>query len=338
MVERINIIGFDTVHGFRTAELVRGDLMEIEPRLDVMVVSAFRGSYFPTEGTVMRALLDRHGVDSMALSESPALDLRPSLGVWMSREQASGPAARFVYVEMRGSQRQVADMVDDLFAALLAIDGKGHGVGRVAMPLIGTGSQGLSAEEVTAVLVPAVKRYLEISPSTQNVMFVEKDGAKAHHVAEAMDRFLGRNKVSIPRQDVVDAIRSDIKHKLGACTALFNADGKALHDQWLRLLDSPQVTTQEFGILARKLTEHMVQLYGAPAGNLADRIRHLEKVGALAPWMCGYMHVLRQLGNEAAHSGQLGSHVVTGADLVAGLHCVQRLVDECSRKTVAAAS
>ncbi|WP_161794818.1 DUF4145 domain-containing protein [Desulfonatronum thioautotrophicum] len=74
--------------------------------------------------------------------------------------------------------------------------------------------------------------------------------------------------------------------------------------------------------------ELITKKLGANSGQLATRIRDLETKGIVAPWLCGYMHVLRHLGNEAAHENVHGASrvpsVVAPADLIAGLFCVQR--------------
>src|SRR5690606_29617108 len=101
-MEALNIVGFDSKFGYKTAELLRGDLALLVPKADILVVSAYSGSYFPLQGTLLRALLDAHSIDLDALQCSPEIDLRTPLGVWLSRPLEKGPARRVLCVEMRG--------------------------------------------------------------------------------------------------------------------------------------------------------------------------------------------------------------------------------------------
>ena len=58
----VNAIGVDTRQGFRTIELFEGDVTALDRAVDVVVVSAFAGSYLPSRGTVLEAL-NRNGRD-----------------------------------------------------------------------------------------------------------------------------------------------------------------------------------------------------------------------------------------------------------------------------------
>ncbi|MGE4068630.1 MAG: DUF4145 domain-containing protein [Vicinamibacterales bacterium] len=73
----------------------------------------------------------------------------------------------------------------------------------------------------------------------------------------------------------------------------------------------------------------VTRLGGTKTGHLHQRIRNLEEQGHVAPWICGYMHVLRHLGNEAAHEQGLTPRVppvVDQSDLGLCLLCVERLL------------
>lgn len=325
----MNVVGVDTRFGYRTAELINADITRLAARVDVMMVSAFAGSYHPLEGTVMRALLDGHGIHCEALREDPGLDLCKALGIWVSRELESGPARRLLFVEIRGSSRSVEDVLDNVFAALMVLSAKHIPVQSVSMPLLGAGSQRLPAKTVIQALLPRAKRYLVESPATSLLQFVEVDKGKAELISVAMDEVLGRVRVSLPRQLVADALRKDVRHKLLQSSDLFGVDD-SLRDDWLSMVESDQASSVQFGVLSRKLVERILNKLHAPHGHLAGRIKWAETNG-IAPWICGYMTVLRHLGNEAAHEHPDGvirnPANIASADLAAGMYCVERLLD-----------
>lgn len=331
-MNKLNLIGFDTRLGFRTTELVQGDITTLTPPVDVLVVSAFSESYFPTKGTLICALQERHGINARELASRPALDFRAALGVWLSEPLQAGPAKRLLFVEMLGSGRDVEEAVDNVFAALTAMDSKHIPVSTIAMPLLGAGSQRLDPEAVAHILLPRVRDYLERSPSTARVQFIELNHQRAEHVSLAMDSALGRIRVSVPQEELTRALRADVLHRFVASDQRFQQMGSGLHQDWIQLLKEEDASSWKFGVLARKLVEMQLNWYATPKGDLATRIRALENTGRVPPWICGYMHVLRHLGNDAAHASASqvagGSHAVTPSDLVAGLHCVQRILEQ----------
>ena len=327
-----NILGVETRSGFRTLELHEADITDLGYHVDVLIFSAFAGSYAPLPGTVIRSLLERHGLEVRDAAIRPALDMRSALGLWVTRVQSELPFSHILCVELRGSGIELSEVLDNVFAALLMMEVKGHDISTVAMPLLGTGSQKLDPTKLAHALVPRARSYLERSASTKRLVFAEIDTKKAGLVSAAMDSVLGRERITLPQEQLVGALRQDVQHRIHALDSLFAPECEHLRHDWLSLLSQPSVRSVEFGILARKLVELYATRVGAPEGPpLATRIRNMEKRGRVAPWICAYMHVLRQLGNEAAHENTLGStrvpKIVAPADLTAGLFCVQRLLD-----------
>lgn len=331
-MNKINQIGFDTRFGFRTTEIAHGDMTSIEQPVDVLVVSAFSESYYPAKGTLICALQEQHGINARELASRPDLDFRNALGVWLSEPLPGGPAKRLLFVEIRGSGRGVEEAVDNVFAALTAMDSKRIPVTSIAMPLLGAGSQKLDPEQVANILLPRVRDYLERSASTTTIQFVELDPERAALVSLAMDEALGRVRVSVPQEELARALRADVLNRFSASGHLFQEKGSMLRQDWMRLLENENASSTEFGVLARKLVEMQLNNFGIAKGQLPARIRELELSGKVPPWICGYMQVLRHLGNEAAHTGAgqaaEHTHAVTPSDLIAGLYCVQRLIDQ----------
>lgn len=67
-------------------QLLQGDLCAIPPEhaADILVISAYPGSYTPLPKTMMAALNDK-GVNVAALAKNKATDLRQELGCWLSQ-------------------------------------------------------------------------------------------------------------------------------------------------------------------------------------------------------------------------------------------------------------
>jgi hypothetical protein len=328
----LNVLGVETVRGFRTVELFEGDLTALDFSADILVLSAYAGSYAPVSGSLIESLQISLGLRVADLARQPALDLRVALGTWVSRQlDAASPFGRVLAIEMRGTLRPLGEALDNVFASLMLLSAKGVRTHVVALPLLGAGSQRLEPEHIAEQLVSRAKIYLDQAPHTGRLVFVERDPSRAEKVANAMDRVLGRHKVNLPQEQLVAALRQDVLHRLQHASTLFAPDCLEVRDDWLRLLQQKEIRAAEFGVGGRKFVELMLGRLGVPQQKLYERIRALEKLGTVSPWICAYMHVLRHLGNEMAHSSAMDSvrqpPTIAPADLTAGMFCLERLLD-----------
>lgn len=330
-MQQLNVVGLETRFGFRTIELFRGDITDLDPRADVLVVSAFAGGYSPNTGSVFGALHSRHAIDARSLSEDPALDLRNALGIWLTRVLPTGPAKRILCVHLVGGEIELGEALDNVFAALHLFAAKGVPTELVVLPMLGAGHQKLKPDVIAREIVPRAQRYLESAIATTVLRFVEIDSEKARLLSDALDDTLGRLRVTLPQETLTAALLADVRSKLTAANSLFSNQGRALRLEWIRLLQQEQIRSVEFGVLARKLVELILTKRGVAQQNLYRRIHAYEETRTVAPWICGYMHVLRHLGNESAHENSTQLKRIPSSvgplDLAAGLYCVERLLD-----------
>jgi hypothetical protein len=329
---RLNILGFDTSHGFRTAELQEGDVTVLDFVPDILVVSAFAFSYEPTPGSIFGALKSELGIDVARYEREPALDMRSALSIWVSGPLPAGAAfKRLLCVEMTGGHFSMEEAIENVFAGLMLLAAKDVATDTVALPLLGAGHQQFAPKEIASVLVTRAKRYLNDAPFTKRLVFVERESGKARQLNEAIERVLGRSKVTLPQEQLVGALKQDVLNRLNTAQSLFAPDCLSVREDWVRLLTSHEIRAVDFGIGGRKLVELLLSRLGSPQQFLAKRIRALEEGGSVAPWICAYMHVLRHLGNDSAHqAGDVSARepaVVASGDLTAGLFCVQRLLE-----------
>lgn len=105
--------------GYRTVELLEGDITALEDKVDMLVVSAFAGDYEPVPGTVLWSLKSKYWIDLKSLIKNASLDLRSSLSLWISDEISSGPCNRLMCVEILGTDFDLADIFNNVFAALI---------------------------------------------------------------------------------------------------------------------------------------------------------------------------------------------------------------------------
>lgn len=330
-MERRNIVAIETQFGYRTLELFHGDVSRIEHPVDVIGFSAYAGDYAPLPGTVISALSSAYSLDVAKCRAEAAYDLTSALGVWISKPLTGCPFTRLLCVEISGTPIPVHESIENVFVGLSVLEAKGGSVGAIALPVLGAGSMNIDSREIVRPLLQAAKSFFHRSAGISRVLLVEQNSSRVDALDAAMDEVLGRARAFTPLSELLESLRKDIENKLLQHAGLFDDAHLSLRDEWLRALASGRTRSIELGILSRRLLELLVsRIEPSGSGPLFNRIDALQKSG-VAPWIRGYMHVLRQLGNEAAHeaSGQSNWRPQSPEPVDAGLclSCVNRLLE-----------
>jgi hypothetical protein len=150
--------------GPRFLRLYQGDLSSIpaEETVDLVIVSAFPNDYVPSRTSLIGALY-RRGVSVAALAEYKAADLRDATGCWVSQELTkSHPSVGFRRLLCfepltRGTP---AEVVGDIFRAIVPLTLAGAPIRSVAMPVLAAGDQGNDAAEMLRALFRASVQWL----------------------------------------------------------------------------------------------------------------------------------------------------------------------------------
>jgi TIR domain-containing protein len=185
----------------RRIQLWSGDLTAMRPdeAVDVLVVSAFPNSYERVPGTLI-ADLGKKGVDVRELARDKAVDLRDNCSCWLSRPvEAADPGIQFRQILCfepfrRGSP---AEVVGDIFRSLIPFIGA-SGVRRVAMPLVSTGSAGVSYAEILPALLEAASRWMAVGAPLECLKIFVRPGPSANAVAALFAREKVRLTPTLP--------------------------------------------------------------------------------------------------------------------------------------------
>ncbi len=330
--ERLNIVGIDTVWGFKTIELYEGDLSGRDLHFDVLVVSAFANGYKPLAGTLLGDLRSNLGLDIRDEEKICEYDFRRPLGLWFSRYLDGFPFKRVLVLEMTGTYWPIEECITNAFAAVAALASKCLDVKTLAMPILGAGHQQIPLSSVVPSLLSSAEAALRRQQLPERIIFVEKHSSRARHLAEEMDRTLRRSAVTLPHTEVLLNLRADLRRVLDHAAELVGDGFKALFDDARRVFDSDSSRSSEIGVVARALVEFVVDdllSRRRVSNDLLKKIDDLSDLG-VAPWMRGYMHTLRILGNESAHAksadGRVPAHLAQ-EDLTISLFCLQRVID-----------
>lgn len=326
----INEIGFDTRYGYRTVELHEGDITEPPIAADLLVLSAFAGNYEPIPGTIVGSLESKLGISVGDHARSPAFDLKSTFGLWISEPLDKGPFGRLLVVELIGGAKPVREVVENVFVAVSILEAKGVDLRIVTMPVLGAGRQAIPVDMVIPPLLIGARRALERSSCLARIIFVEKDPSRAALFDAALNDALGRISVKLPKGQLLDSLRQDVLSALARTASHVPPSHRHLLDELLKKLSSDNIRSFEMGILGRRVAEFVTDSLLQKGKTSPDLLKKIDSLSELkvAPWIQGYLHTLRILGNESAHEKSSEGRIpgtLGDADVALCLFCIQRV-------------
>lgn len=341
----LNQVDVPTSHGWRRIELRAGDITQPDPGCepDVLVVSSFRNSYAPTQGSVIGQLKSRFGISVEELAKNPAHRIDDG-DAWLSlRLPETAPFKQLACVEflsghndlsapLGASIENVKRSIRAIFGLLAVAEINGLPVERVAMPMLGTGKQGLSLDAVLPSIVEITSKLLTCLHGLHTVdLYVFGDTAAA---SEILNRALDRDESQLLSPASSDeAVMARICAKLRRVVDMEH-QGQVPGRELLNLLSGGNATFVTLAGQGRRLAEAFCQSALRRTGDTSDSIliSMIEDLAALkvSPWIRSYLHTLRVLGNEAAHEKQnsrqrVPAHV-DGGDLSLLLLCLDQVL------------
>lgn len=179
-----------TEYGEKAIELYCCDILNFDEKIDILTTSAFAGSYEPVHGTMFEALY-RVGISVRNHALNPYFDLRKNCHIWLS-EKIDNPNvcfSRLGCVEMRGygfhsDDQSILDTIKAYFAMLSLACVCGVKAETVALPLLGTGSQGISDSLVIIPLINECISFLKNNEAVKKICFIERSPEKANRICE----------------------------------------------------------------------------------------------------------------------------------------------------------
>ncbi|BBM85792.1 toll/interleukin-1 receptor domain-containing protein [Candidatus Uabimicrobium amorphum] len=173
----------------RFIELHKGDLSQIPDKdaVDILVVSSFPGDYNEVPGTLIGALSDQ-GVSVGKLAKDKESDLRDTFSCWLSKEVENKGVnfKKILCFEPRKREQHVPEVIGDIFQSLIAFLSNSESLQDVAMPLVATGSQRASKNEILTALVEAAAHWLGMGLPVKRIKIAIYNQSS---VDEAMDVF-----------------------------------------------------------------------------------------------------------------------------------------------------
>ena len=332
-----NMLSIETTSGYKNIEIHHGDLSAMEFSVDILVVSAFRHGYNPTPGTLIEALEKNCQLKVGELFKTKKLDFRETLNAWVSDNLSSSKFKIIVCLEGLFESLNDSDRIEhylsDLLAVLSVLQHKGYGIKTIAMPLLGTGQQGISVDLLIPVLMKKAKEMLQTIQEVQTIYFVHPRIEIVEQIDQGVNHFLRRSS------DLLELIRDDreiaegldrISTKLIGLKYSFGwTDMKSLNELSYRIVQQ-DIRFYELGILSRRAMEAILKSLIRSEGfmTLSEMVLELKRFN-LSPWMLSYMHTLRSFGNFLAHDSETyaSAHQMTKDDVFFFVKALDRFVD-----------
>ncbi|HSO87700.1 MAG TPA: toll/interleukin-1 receptor domain-containing protein [Draconibacterium sp.] len=158
-------------------QLLHGDLTAISPEnaTDILVVSAFPGSYVPSDKTLMAALYHK-GVLVGEMAKDKEIDLRSQLGCWLSKPLSEEQQKQFHFkqilcFEPGNEVHEDKTVVGNIFRCINAFAfEKQNNI--IAMPVVASGNQKVSFDKMLPAIVEAAIFWLENGLPLQSLKLV----------------------------------------------------------------------------------------------------------------------------------------------------------------------
>ena len=327
----INQTGFDSGGRYRRFRLMRGSVTRVSS--EVLVISAAIQGDASWEGQAMGAL-------DLTLRLGPVeRRLVYGDGLEVVVRSPLHPEAAFDRVLIVGvpsewgglSVDQYEVMVRVMLTALRAEETWAEGLNSISCSFLGGNRLECSETEAVTLLVNTMRTWLRNSQEGIDVQVFLLNPDEVASFSEAMDEALGRAVERVTDHPIVEPLRLQL---LDAFAQLPPALRKAA-DPLSDTLQSPGGLTVELvctfaRVWAEQLVTYLLKEANVkPSGEFLRSIEKLRENGLVSPWIAGYMHTCRILGNKSVHPPKkppaYTPSSLTSTDLVAVLSALHAL-------------
>lgn len=175
----------------REIEIVCGNFENLGICADLLICSAFKGDYMVTRTSLIGCLYRSFHISVRELAAHPELDLK-DLGVWISQSIANQPFLRIGCVEMSDYRNSVQSLFETLFFAISRANARGFAIETIALPLLGTGNQGMDDESIFLPLWAECVSAFHYIPQLKKILFFERNRRKYDFMCKVMEESLGK--------------------------------------------------------------------------------------------------------------------------------------------------
>jgi len=333
----INTYEIDNKERYVSIEIFHGDLTALENRVDLLIVSAFKGGYNPVKSTLLGALYDNLDINIKHLSKVPTIDLRKALNCWYTDDFNSDMYKAIMVLEMRENNISIPYNMEtifkNMFIALSVLEQKGIIIKTIALPPLGTGLQNVDLKEVIDALINNLKKSLSTNNSIERIMFVEYNSEKADVLSEKLDTILNRVKVELPVNEIIIDVKKQILKSVKNNKSKSFLESSS-YKYLIETFNNENSKSYNYGIVSRRLVEKLLteKYFESEEYKYYSFFKKIQELNEMqvANWIVSYLHVIRIFGNESAHDFSNKTRYpnsISSKDVSLLLFCVQRVVE-----------
>lgn len=327
----INSQRFETIYGPKFISLHNADISNLKVEVDILLVSAYKGGYEThVPETVFNALLKNLNINMKSVLKNCEYDFRKQLSGWVSREQENQNFKRIACIEIvntYGKQKSYPTLINNLFSMLVLIESLNIKVESIALPLIGTGTQGIELEIMIPILIKNIEKIFLKLPSLKYIYIVQRGEEKCAIVSNELNLYFKRTSLDTYKIKISNEQFHNHLHTLLEKLYYIKNMGfiHEKNDTFLALINKFEEDGLEiflFGSLIRRVLEIVVMdilgvdqlrdvtIPGTTKSikDLNSGIQHIaskdfrvDENKIIPPWIIGYFQYCRLFGNEYTH-------------------------------------
>ena len=334
----LNIVELEHKKGFISIEIFQGDLTNMGFHIDLLVVSAKRNSYYPTTGTLIKALKDNLSINIKELEKQQKINLKSALNCWVTNKHNSDHFNNILILEFDNSEKNkkfsIKQVFKNMFITISVLQQMGIEIKTIAMPALGTGWLKLNFETVITSLLEEIKIQIDQNTVLLNrLIFVEYSKEKASKLSHSLDKVLKRVDIKIPVDEIMTNVKKEILKIVKKNTSKEFNESETFMFLKNTFADKNSKSIV-YGIACRRLIENLltVKYFSNEADNQLSFFKkiNLLKEKDVANWIISYLHVIRIFGNESAHDLSHSDRIpgnIEAKDISLLLFCVQRVLE-----------
>lgn len=321
-MELINILEINSPFGYRQFKLLKGDISKSNIPVDILCVSAFKGGYTPTPGTVLGSLYKNKNISLLDLAKDPEIDLRNSENTFVTKQINDNIINRILCIEMVGTKKSIDAILDSLLITIYHSELKGIKVRNIMMPLIGTGQQGIDIVDLLGSLLKKAEFLLKTSINIQEIFLVAFNDNDAEILNSNMNILLKRSVNIFHKSQIINNIANNIRELINEDYEKYNA---SCFKELIDILKESDVNAFRLAITSRKICEVVLNsaLKNKAYADLSTKIYQLKQEG-VAPWLINYFHMLRIFGNAYAHENSVQ---MSEQDIIIAVFGLERVIE-----------
>ncbi len=300
---------------------------------DILLISAFRSDYFPFVGTVFWRIKDKFGIEfgdhipegsklvSEGLYEFPIVQNSAFSKLWVQEIKKSPNTDSSDSDIMRAFRHleNSAGVFDKL------------DIESISLPLLGTGSQGISIEISATRIMRVVKCWSSNSTKLKTVRIFAYDLKAASVLNNIIDSYFDVpiEQYSNSARELLRTATEELNHKKEKFKGQIN---KALNELY-EIANTSNPSIKSIAVSGRILAEecsrciHEKWYSNTDSGYLTlnERISKIQhRLLKEQSWILSYLRLLQSCGNSAAHPGKAVLNMVDAcAVLISGIRVAE---------------